>query len=248
MSFKVSDITGALAKSKGFYKPSHFYVNITAPVTGNDDFLPMVEVLCEATSLPGMHFDTTPIRPMGYGTTEMRPFDVTTQPISLVFFVDNTNKVYKFFHKWIGEINNFGIDIRKGSNGNKLNYYEFAYPKEYEGTVDIYSLSGDGKQINKFTLQQAFPLTIADLGLAWETNNEIAKLQVTMAYNIWYSETLPYGTEARAVGEKYKALNNQLPSSTPEAPAPKTPGQLGPNDSAGPVPVKDGAPLGAAGA
>lgn len=216
MAFNINDIRSAVSKYEGIHRPSHFFVRITPPsFIGAAGYVRDIEYLCEATNLPGIHFDTTSIRPMGYGTSELRPYDTIVNPVRCEFFVDNKSEFFKFFHTWMGNINNFGTDIQKASNSTRLNYYEFAYPKEYEGIVDIYMFSGEGEEVKVTKLNQAFPIDIGDLGLAWEMNDAISRISVTFAYNIWSADTLPYDQQARQIGEKVQSLRNNLESYVP---------------------------------
>ena len=216
MAFSVTDITSTISKYNGIHRPSHFLVRITPPTfLGVEGYIRDVEYLCDATNLPGIHFDTTPVKPMGYGTSELRPYDTVFNPIRCDFFVDNKGDFFKFFHKWMGNINNFGRDILKASDSTGLNYYEFAYPKEYEGTIELYLYTAEGSELKTTKLLNAFPIDIGDLGLAWEMNDSISRISVTFAYNTWSTGTLPFNKQARDIGERVTSLRNNLESYTP---------------------------------
>lgn len=217
MAFNINDIRSAISKYDGIHKPSHFYLRVTPPsFIGGADYVRDIEYLCDAVNLPGLHFDTVPVKPMGYGTSELRPYETIFSPVRCDFFVDNRSEFFSFFHTWMGNINNFGTDVQKSSDRTGLNYYEFAYPKEYEGTVDIYMFTGEGEELQTTKLHKAFPTDVSDLGLAWEVNDAISKISVTFAYNTWSAETLPYNSQARQVGGRVQALRNNLTSYVPE--------------------------------
>ena len=221
MAFKVSEFNSAINKYKGLHKPSSFLVRITAPGfmgAASAEYAKDIELLCDATVLPGMHLDTVQIRPLGYGTPESRPTDYVPSQLRLDFFVDNQGKVLEYFQKWMGNIVNFSRDINKSSDGTKLNYYEFAWPKDYEGQVQIYIFDSAGNKITIYTLDHAFPSTIGDVNLAWEINDQVSKLSVTFAYNLWHADTLPYNTASIPPGLKFPSLNNNLPASVPTTP------------------------------
>jgi hypothetical protein len=240
MSFSIQDMKTTLAKYNGFYKPSHFYVRVTPPgFLITDPVNRDLEFLCESTSLPGMHFDTAQVRPMGYGNPESRPTDYVPSEVRCDFFIDNKNAVMSYFHKWMGSILNFGRDVRRASSTTGLNYYEYAYPKEYEGQVQIYAFNGEGAEVIVYTLDHAWPVNIGEVTVAWEINDQVSKLPVTWAYNLWHAETLPFTKAAREIGQRVQfpiqqglgTIFNNTPNNT-----------LGPNGQAGATPTRDGIP------
>jgi hypothetical protein len=223
MPFDITQIIASIDKYNGIHKPSHFLVRITPPgFMGADmaEYNKDIEVLCEATILPGMHLDSTQIRPLGYGNPESRPTDYVPSAVRLDMFVDNKGKILEYFQKWMGNILNFSRDVQKSSDGTRLNYYEFAYPKEYEGQVQIYVYDATGNEFTVYTLDHAWPSNVGDLHLAWEMNDQISKLSVTMAYNLWHADTLPYNSPQVPVGLNFPSLNNRLQASAPQVSTP----------------------------
>lgn len=233
MAFNTQDILSAMDKYNGFHKPSHFLVRITPPGfmgASSAEFNKDIELLCDATVLPGMHLDAVQVRPLGYGNPESRPTDYVPSTVRLDFFVDNQGKVLEYFQKWMGNIVNFSRDIRKSSDGTKLNYYEFAWPKDYEGQVQIYVYDPRGNKFTVYTLDHAWPQTMGDLTLAWEINDQLSKLSVTFAYNLWHSDALPYNSPEIPVGLNFPSLRNNLPAIAPQETPTPAPGALGTND------------------
>lgn len=199
MPFSISNIRSAIEKYGGLSKKPYFDVSVNPPSFLSDDYARDFQFFASAAELPGIHFDTVPIRPQGYGTPELRPYDAITTNITIDVIVDAKGSVYDFFHKWMGNISNFAIDRGNISSGTSLNYYEFAYPTDYEGTVIIKSYDnvegGNGTSpgvIVQYTLNQAFPVTLGSVSVRWDGENELNILPVTFAYNIWSSDKLPY--------------------------------------------------------
>lgn len=218
MAFNITELMSTIDFYDGIHKPSHFYVEIHPPQwLGDRQVVRDLKFLCEATNLPGIQLQTVSVRPLGYGTPESRPVDTTYSRVRCDFFVDNGSQMLEFFHLWIRNINNSDIDSRSTTNATRLKYYEFAYPKEYEGVVDIYMFTGQGEDMRKVTLNQAFPVEVGDLSLAWEINDSISRIPVTFAYNTWSSE-LPSGPDAEEVAQEFDSTRNNL-----EAYAPGTP-------------------------
>lgn len=214
MAFNITEMMATIGYYNGFHKPSHFFVRVTPPAfLAGRQINRDLEFLCEATNLPGLQLDTTFIRPMGYGTPEQRPTDTMYPQVKCDFFVDNGSQVLDYFYSWMGNIHNTNIDIRTSSTDTNLRYYEFAYPKEYEGVLEIYMFAGDGADVRKITLNQCFPVNVGDITLAWEINDQVSRVPVQFAYNSWSSE-LPGGPEVDDISQRLVATRNNLPGYT----------------------------------
>lgn len=223
MAFSIQKFRAEVGKVGGIHRPSHFLVRITPPsFLVSSGYNRIIEYVCDTTILPGLDINTIDILPAGYGNSEKRPIKTSFDPIRCDFLVDNTSSFFDFFYKWTGNINNFGIDNGRSSDSTRLNYGEFAYPKEYEGTIDIYLFKPDGNSIYEIKINQAFPVSIGDLNLAWEINDSISKISVGFAYNTWSSRLLPFNAAARAIGQRYASLRNNLNGVTPSATKPTT--------------------------
>jgi hypothetical protein len=212
MAFNINDIISNVNAKNGLHRSAHFNVYITPPPAiashkyGRDSTF-----FCEEAVLPGMHIDTTQVRPLGYGVQEHRPNDYNTQHITLKFLLDNQGDVYDFFYKWMGNIMNFGIDIHKATPSS-LNYYESAYPKEYESVINIIAYDTKINIVHYVDLNQAFPINIGDVSVAWEMNDQISRVPVTFAYKTWSNKKLPFTADERPVGINYRSQRNSLPA------------------------------------
>lgn len=206
MAFNVTDMLAKINAVGGLSRASKFVVRITPPsalVSNiNDDFT----FLCESASLPGLSFQTDDIRMSGYGNIEKRPYAPIFQDVNLTFYNDSDGRVLSFFHKWQQSIYNFsGRD--PFSTTQNLVYNSFAYPKGdnggmtdgYYGIVDIIhygeNTSGSGKNIEvkelvSYQLIEAFPISIGDIQVDWNMNDQLVKVPVTFAYTYWTSDTL----------------------------------------------------------
>lgn len=222
MAFRISDIRAAIEKYGGLSRKPYFDVTVLPPSIISSDYARDIQFLAASTQLPGVHFDTASIRPDGYGTPELRPYDTVTENVTVNILVDSKGSVYDFFHKWMGNINNFAIDRTNSSSETGLKFYEFAWPVEYEGTVIIKSYDNvDGANgtspavIVQYTLHQAYPVNIGNIEVSWDADGEINVLPVTFAYNIWSSDKLPYNQTTTDESVPAASQRNNLPASTP---------------------------------
>lgn len=195
MAFNITEITSAINGNGGLSRTSHFVVRITPPARlVRHEYARMAYFFCDAVSLPGLRFATEPVKISGYGLSEERPSNAEYDPLQCTFMVDNDSRVYDFFHSWMAAINNFNIDVTNTSQGPNLGYGEFAYPGEYEGTMEIISYDPAGETVITYTVNRVFPKIIGDIGMRWEDNDTITRMPVLFAYKNWSAQTLPAGT------------------------------------------------------
>ena len=192
MAFNITDITSAINSRGGLAKPSHFFVTITPPsklITNT--YARGAMFFCDSTSLPGLSYSAQPIKVPGYGVTEKRPFSADFADVPCTFLIDSDGKVISFFQKWMVLINNWGKDTSGVMQGTDLAFGEFAWPEEYEGTVQIHYFDPVGREIIVYTLIRAFPISLGDVGVAWEQNDSITRLPVLFAYKTWDTKSIP---------------------------------------------------------
>ena len=79
------------------------------------------------------------------------------------------------FDKW----NNLIIDSEVGWN--------VAYYKDYIGTLIVHTLDRTGDVSHSMTYNECYPKTIAAINLAYATNNESIKINVSMNFRLWKS-------------------------------------------------------------
>lgn len=192
MAYNITDITSAINLRGGLTKPSHFFVTITPPAKlVRNSYAREAMFFCDNAILPGLNYQTQAIKTLGYGTTENRPVDTGFPNVDCVFMVDADGKVIDYFHKWMSLIYNFNVDTQGVQQVTGLAYGEFAYPEEYEGTVQIHHLDPVGREVIKITLNKAFPSTLGNISLGWEQNDQYTRLPISFSYNGWDSATIP---------------------------------------------------------
>lgn len=204
MAFNINELKSQLNKNNGVARTSHFLVQITGAkfIRGSADVTSSIPFFCEGTVLPGVGFQTTEVRPYGYGLIEKRPYQVVYRDLPLGFLIDGRAKMLEFFHRWKQNISNVDTsDPKKAYKSMKM--FDFNYPENYEVTIEIFHFDQAGNQIIKYNLERAYPVEIADVPVAWATD-EVARLGVTIAYRNWSSEKMERGTEQVADSLRYR--------------------------------------------
>lgn len=153
-----------------------------------------VAIRCDSASLPSMALTTQEFMRYGYGSLETIPYNVNFEPVNLSFILDSQAEIYTFFYRWMNSIVNFNFS---GGIGGTINYggvdmkaYEVGYKSTYASTVHILVYNEDSDNIIEVTLYQAFPSSLSEVNLNWESNSEIIKLNIPINYRDFSIKTV----------------------------------------------------------
>ena len=213
MAFSINEMLSAVNSVGGLSKASKFMVTITRPTTANvgrADRGPVIvggaenlSFLCDSAYLPGLGYQTDEIRMSGYGNVEKRPYATIFQDIPLTFYSDADGSVFKYFHAWMQSIFAFNDAANPNGTVKGLPMNSFQYPSEYYGVVEIIHMNEinttkeSDNTIVKYQLLEAYPISIGDIQVDWNMNDQILKIPVTFAYTNWTSTTLDQGVADR---------------------------------------------------
>lgn len=151
-----------------------------------------LHLLCEQAELPGKTLSVQDAR--YYGPNFKYPIQTEYSDITLTFLARDDMLEREFFDEWMMSI-------------NPNNTYDFNYKSDYVAPIDIiqYSIvatpaptTGDpnavkGTPTYKITLRDAFPVSIAPMGLVWGEEG-FHRIAVTFAYTEWKKITDPVQT------------------------------------------------------
>ena len=184
MAFSIEEFKSST--QHGFLKPSNFLVHIATPqciqrVQDNEALdIPNLIYLTAAASLPGMQILTTENKIYGQGPTVKMPYDIGVTDITLKFYVDAGSKSMVYFYNWLRNVVNLSHrqdEARQGAFSNQV-----SYRKDYETNINIL-LYGNRMRGNDtddyegsttiFTLYDAYPISIVEPQLDWQSGNEI---------------------------------------------------------------------------
>ena len=213
MAFSISQMLSAVNSVGGLSKASKFMVTITRSTNANigrADRGPVIiggaqnlTFLCDSAYLPGLGYQTDEIRMSGYGNVEKRPYATIFQDIPLTFYSDADGSVFKYFHAWMQSIFAFNDAANPNGTVKGLPMNSFQYPSEYYGVVEIIHMNEinttkeSDNTIVKYQLLEAYPISIGDIQVDWNMNDQILKIPVTFAYTNWTSTTLDQGVADR---------------------------------------------------
>ena len=132
--------------------------------------------LCTAAALPGQTLEKTTVNFRGRAlqlTGDSRTFTDWTMTV----LNDTDFKLYKAFERWMNGMNNMT------DNEGLVN------PTDYQVDYFLDHLDRDGLSIKQYAFRGAFPTTLGDIALSYETNNAVETFDVTMAYQYFETDT-----------------------------------------------------------
>lgn len=197
MGFDINSFIGQINGVNGLMTKSFFSVQINPPTgLNNTTGAQLLQFLTESTVLPGMGLDTVGYKRHGYGLVEQRAINTAFPPINFNFYVDGQGNALQFFTQWMQLINNFNPATGQSSATNGLKLYDFQYPDQYQSTIQIQVYDSANNNIVQYTLNEAYPSAIEDMGFTWDSNGDIQKLAIKFVYRWWTSNN--QGSTAQA--------------------------------------------------
>jgi hypothetical protein len=179
---------------------------VVSHLSGNNNFSysqdgENVELMCEATNLPGTSLSTHEVIGDYHGVRERmayrRMYDATTD---FTFYIDHDYKVLDFFDGWMDYISGVGNGQYLSRNSQKSSSanYRMNYPNNYMTNVYISKFEKDVSSSQKifeddrtyylnYTFVQAFPLNIVSQPIAY-AQSDLLRVTVSMAYQRYVRE------------------------------------------------------------
>ena len=196
----MASMTTFIGKIGQGVKPNQFSVQIPFPPNlgfgGNagDD---LTNLLCKSAALPGSNLGVieVPFR----GRTIKIAGDRTFDTWSATFFNDKDMKTRAFFESWLNSINSHddnsavNPDLRSRGQGSyavdiKVDQLERGETAEARNVIRTYDL--------KF----AFPTSVSQIDLAYDSNDQIEEFTVEFQYSFWQAPAGGRGTASNNPG------------------------------------------------
>lgn len=171
-------------------KPNMFVVDISWPQDLDNrpegDDRELVNLLCKSTALPASNIGVieVPFR----GRTVKIAGDRTFDTWSATFFNDKDFKIRTYFEKWLEQINthesnNAPLFVPTNSNAG------------YMASVKVKQMRKDDREsgsiLRQYDLVHAFPTSVSQIDLAYDSNDQIEEFSVEFQYSYWTSPASP---------------------------------------------------------
>ncbi len=189
MTFSVDSLIANLSK-KGLFSPDRYKVQIWSPV-GNlteDDLL-----YCSSPSLPGRGFSTQ--ERFDHGPIRKIPYTELYNDASFAFYNSKDLHEWSFFNDW--------QEFIGGGKDYYLPWYD-----DILGKVVIQPMDRTEQVQKTITLFEAYPVTLSDIQMGYEMQNDTSTFTVEFAFHHFEIEDgagaagshTPRGTPAFEVG------------------------------------------------
>ena len=224
----LNEILGEYRTNEGFSRPSRYEIlllpptgvrgtasnggdvtNIFSKVMGEalgNGTVRSTSLRCETISFPGRNLDTTPDTNI-YGPTREIVDGYSYAPISGTFQCSSDMREKTYFETW--------QRIAYNPQTWSMGYYH-----DYVGTVQIYQLDENNKRRYGVELVEAFPKTIAEQALSYDSTNQIHKVTVSFSYRYWKNLTdeadLPKPLQDRIANILVNTVERRLLSNLPK--------------------------------
>ena len=184
----------ASLRTKGLQRTNKFHVRILPPQvildSYNDDYsnaYRSIEVYAESVNLPGVNFSTTQNRRHGVGYQQKYVNDVTFNDLTVSFINNGSMDMTIIFYDWMNSVigfDKFLTDPNPNVTG-KLPY-EFEYKSQYvAGDFYIAVFDERGDWVAEYKIFEAFPVSMSDISMNWNSTDEFARFTVNFAYSFW---------------------------------------------------------------
>ena len=185
-----SNVSQFLNKIKQGVKPNMYQVSVNWPseldqgkgVTDKD----LVNILCKSAALPASNLGVieVPFR----GRTVKIAGDRTFDTWSATFINDEDMKIRAYFEEWLAKINshenNASPLFRPTSNSEGYMANLSVVQLEKNATTGTVA----GGSIREYTLWHAFPTSVSQIDLAYDSNDQVSEFSVEFQLSYWTAE------------------------------------------------------------
>ena len=186
-----SSVSEFLGKIQQGVKPNLFLVDLQFPANHPDnpqgDDKDLVDILCKSAGIPASNLGTIeiPYRGRVVKIAGDRTFDNWT----LTFINDANFKVRGFMERWLELINSHKGNVSERflpNNGNG-----------YTADLKVKQLERDSASsvIREYVFRDAFPTSVSQIDLAYDSNDQIEDFTVDFQYQYWEVVTGSYQVE-----------------------------------------------------
>lgn len=175
-----SNVSDFLAKVAQGVKPNMFEVEILFPSLGLQIDNRLVNMLCKSAALPASSLGTieVPFR----GRTVKIAGDRTFDNWTATFVNDKDMKIRGYFETW--------LNLMNSHQGNTAELFNPASGVE-KYTADVHvtqiekNATAEGTNLRRYKLWYAFPVSVSQIDLAYDSNDQIEEFSVEFQYSYW---------------------------------------------------------------
>ena len=164
-------------------KPNMFLVQIPFPGGKEDD---LTNLLCKSTALPASNLGVieVPFR----GRTVKIVGDRTFDTWSATFFNDKDMKIRSKFESWLASMSSHEPNtapLFEPSESDGYMQKMIVQQLRKDGTAGDDATGKGNTVLREYTLRHAFPTSISQIDLAYDSNDQIEEFTVEFQYSYW---------------------------------------------------------------
>lgn len=195
MAFNINEFKSAVNRFGGPAHTGLFQVQfVNVPVVFGSNARPRdLTFFCKAVNMPGMQMVTA-----DYNAVAQRPKTfvkgMASSQTQAQFILDSNHEILSFLHGWSQKVVNYSTSGGMNSEVEGKLPYEIGYKDEYACRMVIRYYSTYQSKQNAFErllkpqyyeviLDNAFPVAVGDIDLAWENRDQYATVGVAFAYD-----------------------------------------------------------------
>jgi hypothetical protein len=166
----------------GGARPNQFRVELAFPsyVTAGALVGLNSQFLCKAAQLPAATIDNVPV--MYRGRAVNLAGERTFAPWSISVYNDTTFSIRNAMEVWSDGI------LNMGQTNGRVN------PRDYQVDLLVHQLDRNGATVKTYKFVDAYPTSVGQIALDYESNNQIELFDVEFTYNYWVSDTTTGGS------------------------------------------------------
>lgn len=166
----------------GGARPNQFRVELAFPsyVTAGALVGLNSQFLCKAAQLPAATIDNVPV--MYRGRAVNLAGERTFAPWTISVYNDTTFSIRNAMEVWSDGI------LNMGQTNGRVN------PRDYQVDLLVHQLDRNGATVKTYKFVDAYPTSVGQIALDYESNNQIELFDVEFTYNYWVSDTTTGGS------------------------------------------------------
>ena len=170
--FNLSKFKGALVR--GGARPSLFEFTVTGTPGSSalDTELDNIQSSCQVSALPPL--TVSPIEKMYMGRTVKIPGDMVFGDLTTTIYQTQTGTERAALNTWMQEINGHASNVTTLSDGSFMGMYS--------GTIVLTQYDKEGNSLVEIEFVDAWPQTVSEIALSYDTASDIEQFDVTWAY------------------------------------------------------------------
>ena len=193
MAYNISEFRSNIGRY-GYLPTNKFLTVMTAPTNINlssfsgiadtlNNFAAerMIYLRTEQVKIPGMAVAASDNKRYGMGINQKMAHNSQFTDIGMSFIADSSGTIYRYFYSWLNQI----IDFNGNVNYGGVPSYTVGYKDDYTTDIYIYVFDSYGNVAKTITIIDAFPISINEIGLDWNSNNTAMKVNVNFSYRDW---------------------------------------------------------------